>query len=633
MLNLADRKKSYSLIGSIVAIFLICNCVLISCTNSTRNTSDRTVDGGTTDGSLAEVDGEEISTSTANDPQIETFHGTFEDILALYQSLNDTDEQSLPQLLKRSVNVTSLSRRSVVQQAIVGKLVELDPVSTLESIAQLPIHSRYPLVETVFSQWCLADLEAALKHAEVLDYAIRSVALKSILTTRDDLSERRRLDIADQLGDRSYGMRMNLEFNAMTTMMESPLRAWDWMAEQGMLRDSHFASVAKLVAQEVKDREGLKPIVQVLASLVEERERESKFVVDTLIESIALQNPLSFLATIRTLSPSQQEILLPQFFDIWSRAEPAVAWSAIASDHTVTRPTLASTRVIRNWARTNPHELLDVLEEFSQQHQAFAFERAIVEIAHHSIEEAAGLLTQFERQGRDTSYVERDFADIWLARNPEAAMDWILTRTNEKTGEVSADLLKDGLVHLTSVNPHRAFSLALEQPPPAWGAPMEAFVIRELAKHDVDLAVDFVGQVRDVNNGITSAYEYIGRELVKNEQPMRALRLGSKLESKEQEEFLSTVIHEWAGLDAVGLMNSLDSIESERARSIAASDLVIAQKYQPVLTEEQMSIVRSHVPDGVVFAHEMSLEEQRAFLEGAKRRAQQKREQNQDPDS
>lgn len=622
-MNSDTKRQLFLLVGFCVAIALVAGYFVLTHWNPFQETAVVSVNEEGLETSDEEKNQETYSDALSTF-QFESFEGRFADVLSLYQQLDSIDERALPHLLVQSNEITSSAHRSAVQRAIVLKSAEFDPIAALKGVTSLPRSRQEPLVAIVFEQWSIADLDSALKYAQGLDYSYRSTALRSIFSTRDDLSQNRLEEIASRLGGNAYGKRVIIESQASATVVEQPLQVWNRLVEEDLLRDSQYAGLIKLVAQERADQEGLHAVVQMLDRLIEERDSHATF--DTVVESVGMQDPNALLATIRALPMRKQELMLPRFFSVWSRLDPVTAWNVVESVRKDTGINNIVSIVIDRWARSNPRDLLESIEQMAQQDQLMAIERAISELARHSVEEALKLLAQFQNEDRDISSAAQKFVNVWSRRDPEAAMDWLLTKPEEEFGHDYSSMVERGLESLASVNPQRAFQIAIAQPLPVFGVPLETKVIRELAQSDLDLAIEYLGQVREENRGKLWAYKHIGRELIERGSPTRILEMGEELSEKEQEDYFQSVIHDWASSQPLTLLNSLESIESESLQSMAAQQLVMMQDSRPILTEEQLSVARSYFEGEVILASDLTPQELREKVEEIRKRAQEQRE-------
>ena len=612
------------LVGLCVAITFVAGYFVLTHWNPFQGASVVSVNEESFETFVDEEDSQESYSDELNPLKFESFDGSYAEVLSLYQQLDRIDEKVLPDLLVQSNKVNSSSRRTALQEAIVLRFADSDPVAAMKGVMALPRSRQEPLVEIVFGQWSVADLDSALKYAQSLDFSYRSIALKSILSIRDDLSTDRLVDIASRLGGNAYGKRVIVESQASTSVVENPVKVWNWLVEEDLLRDSQYAEVVKLVAQERADQEGLHAVVQMLQLLIEERDSHAIF--DTVIESVGLQDPTSMLASIRVLPLRKQELMLPRLFSVWSRRDPVAAWNVVESVRKDTGISNIVTIVIDRWARSSPRELLESIEEMTLQDQVVAIERAISELARHSVEEALELLDRFQSEGRDISSATQQLVDVWSKRDPESAMNWILSKTEEEFGHDYASMVERGLVNLTSVNPHRAFQIGIAQPLPVFGVPLETEVIRELTQSDLDLAIEYREQVREENRGKLWAYKHIGRELIGRGSPARILEMGDELSEKEQEDYFRSVIHDWASSYPITLLNSLESIESEELQSMAAQKLVVLHDSRPILTDEQLNIARSYFEGEVILASDLTPQELREQIEEIRKRVQEQRE-------
>ncbi len=555
----------------------------------------------------------------SNSQLLDSYEGSFEDLESMYDYVGDADEKSLTELLKQSSKIEWTHGRSAIQRVIIHRLTELDPLIAIDHVERLPRNHQDSLVQALVEHWSLLDIDGLLKYAEGSSQSNRYAVLKAILDTRIDLSLDRRIEIAVQLGDKRYGRNVISE-SEIVALMDVPELAWNRIVQEDLLRDAHFANVIVEIAQETVDRVGFRGTLPMLDLLQEER--ESKHNLDVLIESLTLLDPSAFLTSIRELPHRKQERLLPGLFETWSKMDPETAWreaSVVAQDSGITN---IVSIVIYQWSLAQPRELLGSLGELSPEHQLIAIERAITEIARDSIEEAKDILDRLQGQGRDVSSAVRRFADFWSRRDPNSAIDWILSESEDQHGLHYSDMVERGLENLAVVNPQRAFELALDQPIPAFGAPLEARVIREMLQDNLDLALDYREHVRAEGRGKLRAYKYIGQELVKRGSSMQALDLGNELSSEEQEDFQRSVISDWSTLDPIDLYRNLEHIESESTQAMIAKKLLMVQSNRPVLTDEQLGIVRSYVPEGVIVVSDLSPEELRNLVDKLKRESE-----------
>lgn len=131
---------------------------------------------------------------------------TFERTYQLHGLLLAADENQLNNYLTESSDFESPTLREQVQSAVVQRLAELDPRSTLNAIAKLPDGQGQSLIAVVFGEWSVQDLDGALVRAKSLSESERLTALDGILTNRGDLSDSLQQQIARELGHEQYAM-------------------------------------------------------------------------------------------------------------------------------------------------------------------------------------------------------------------------------------------------------------------------------------------------------------------------------------------------------------------------------------------------------------------------------------------
>ncbi|MYI76664.1 MAG: hypothetical protein F4077_02715 [Gammaproteobacteria bacterium] len=124
---------------------------------------------------------------------------------------------------------------------------------------------------------------------------------------------------------------------------------------------------------------------------------------------------------------------------------------------------------------------------------------------------------------------------------------------------------------------------------------MEATVIAEVARTDIERAMSMLAQVRE---GYTQIFSLVavGKALVSNEETDRALALGEQLPEKNQDVYFNLVINEWAYTDPQSLATRMNELPSTEAKYRAAMDLIRFNVGRNVLTKEQVSHVKRFLP-------------------------------------
>ena len=86
----------------------------------------------------------------------------FEYTASLYSLLLTKGENDLLQLLNQSASFESETKRLAVQSIVFERLTDIDPDMALQHALDLRGQRRIQSLETVFQEWALSDLDAAI---------------------------------------------------------------------------------------------------------------------------------------------------------------------------------------------------------------------------------------------------------------------------------------------------------------------------------------------------------------------------------------------------------------------------------------------------------------------------------------
>ncbi|MXZ45355.1 MAG: hypothetical protein F4Z01_10375, partial [Gammaproteobacteria bacterium] len=150
----------------------------------------------------------------------------FDQQTAIFDSLASATEQELKELWIRSQEIERQSHRKTVQHAILRKLATTNPHDALQLLDGVSIFEMDSMVGSLFSEWSISQLDEAIEAANTLSWERRKIAVEAILKTRDDLTEKRRHDIAIQLEEEEIFIKLTSDSKALENI-EDPKKSWD----------------------------------------------------------------------------------------------------------------------------------------------------------------------------------------------------------------------------------------------------------------------------------------------------------------------------------------------------------------------------------------------------------------------
>ena len=505
----------------------------------------------------------------------------FETSSALYQSLAAADRADLLELIVQSKRIPSSRNRLTVQGAIFQRLAALDPNEAVRQVENVDLYYRNEVYSRIFAEWSLSNLEAAVASAGTLDRKLQKIALEAILQTRDDLSDSRRQEIAKSF---SYGDLASRLINESQTLelVDDPEAAWNALVGDGFDLVSQI-DLATDIAEQWIVTGGFEVLPQILESI------SGKSGYDILLERLIFNatesRPQEFLDFALGLDESRRGYVLSRISYIWSRTDPLTAAQAIAASKQDQSMRIYLEMILRQWARSNPQEMFEKRGMFSRDVQLQALEYAIAEIGKTNPDIAIHQLNSLADEWDDTSTLARSLVNGWAEADPQAALEWVMS-ASEDFGPRYSSLLSDVLAKLVHIKPLEAFAIATAQPLLPYGDAIEARLIRELSRTDLVAAVEMLPQVRDEFR--SSAYSFVAFALVSDAKVNRALELARSLPDSEQNEYLNHVIWNWARLEPEELFNAIGELPGEEAKSMAAYYLLRNHASTPVLSNEQL---------------------------------------------
>ena len=557
---------------------------------------------------VARVDVGQTSTERADNRSSKSTHiaGQFEEIFnqrstaeqykALYNTLSRTNEQELKEWWIQSKNIERTSRREIAQQVVLRNLSKINPETALQYVNEVSFHQTDALSRTIFSEWAVSDIDDAIKAASKLLGARRSVALDSILETRDDLSEDRRLAIAVQLNRIDTLDKLNSEMKALHSIAD-PSSSWDILLNDNV-DDSLQIGALALVAEQWQGQIGFEVLSKIYHSGFEDFE-----IKRLLLEAIAQVDPAQALEFAREVSDeNEQSFLSGIIVEEWASTDPLAALAAVSSFKPASLYFDLEEEIGVVWAKNKPYEFIQSIELMSEGSRVWPLEVAFAYLTREDPLGAIESLSSMKDYVGNTTTILHRIIEQWGMLQPEVATNWILNDFDQEDPYLRYSLLEETLPSLALQDPQKAFEIALEQPTPDHGLAfgLDFRVISELAWHGrVEHAIDLLPRARESSKA--SAYESVGKALVDKGQGLDALELGSDLKPNQQQRYYRSIIQRWAWADPTELYEALEDLPSSDAQSlqsIAASELLTRRfSRHQVLTDEQLERARSFLND------------------------------------
>lgn len=515
----------------------------------------------------------------------------FEGTSALYQALAQVNQAELTQLLGRSKRISSPNLRLYVQRAIFQRFASLNPKEALRRVEDVDWQHRDAILARVYAERSIFDLDAAVASIRKLDSKRQKVALESLLSTRDDLTDSHRQDLARSFDAEELVVRLDNESQTFE-FLDDPKSAWKVLTSDGFDLISQL-DLATNIAEQWMEQSGFEVLPQILES--SKGKLGYDILVDRLVASATESNPQGFLDFTLGLDSSVRGHVLGRFSYVWGRTDPFAASQAVFASQPDLEMRTSLQIILRQWARSNPQELFDIRSLLPRQVQLDGLGYALTEIAKTDPEQALNQLASIEGEWDNAaSTFSWSLIHGWADSDPHAALEWVTSNSKELGSSVRA-LLSKILGRLAKSNPQEALSIALSQPVSTNVDGIELTVIEVIARSNLDAAIEMLPQLR--NESKPKAYWGVSEALVEKGQAKRALKLAQDLPESDRKRYFNNVLGYWALRDSKGLSIEIGSLPSEELKSLAAYHLAMLHEGNPVLTKEQLDHAKTFMKE------------------------------------
>lgn len=497
----------------------------------------------------------------------------FDRNLALYQRLSKMDKDQLVEIARESVHLKSSIKREF-QDAIFQRLALLDPKLAFNQAGNLDV------MDAIFSQWSVTDLNEAISHAKTLGQLQRLMALRTILKSRRDLPEDILLQIGTELDQEGEAQRL---INSYKTeeYLENPGESWHEVVDK-VQDDLAQTGLLFQMAGAWFEQEGLSVIDEINKSLSNDQIRTT--VLGRVLDMATKTNPHGTFELVVNMSAELDDKFIERVAHNWGTTDLNSALLAVDAIEPTPLQERLLVAAMRSWARQYPLALLDRLEGLSETTRAKGQELAIEAIARERPEQAAPLLLRMDDSSTKRK-VAHKVASKWMELEPRPALNWILTDVG--IAPYRHHLLQSVLPTLAEDSPQLAFDTALNQPLVEGEPSLESTVVAMVARDNLDMAVEMLPQVRERKSKI-SASLVVGNMMVLRGSPLDAVELSQQLPESDREAYFLMTMSTWSERDPEGLFKTIDQFPSAQAKSKAAAMLTFGNQFDKQLTDKQI---------------------------------------------
>ncbi|MYD46734.1 MAG: hypothetical protein F4W92_10305 [Gammaproteobacteria bacterium] len=501
------------------------------------------------------------------------------------------DERRLVDWLEQSVDISwevSSKVRSDFQSILLTKLTSYNPNAALDFALARSDPQKANFVQTVFFEWAVADVDAAVEQAGSINKELQRFALQGILEATDSHTLDEHRVIAKRLGEEIYATTYHLQ-KFLQSSVENPKEIWFQAVALAGLNQEHYQILTRLAATWI-DASGIDVLEEVIASMtnIEMRAAVSRAV---LVE-VAKSMPDQAFKFALTLASDNHGYIARSVVEVWAEQDPHVALKAVEIvPPGQFRSDLEFSAVIQ-WVQSDPRGVLVQLQELPVSTRESAATDAIYLIAKDSPTEAASLVAQLDEE---LQWRARDILlESWVNQDFEAAIDWVENSESIKSTD-RPYVLHDLANKVAWIDLERAFQIARQVSLLGESTiGTEAMIIGRIANSDLSLALKLLPQVR-AGDTKTQSYVSVASTLIQQGDAEEAFSLGLQLPESDQSDFLIDLGQRWGSRDITSLLAELENFPTSEVRSKIALSLTRMHRTYPRFTDSQIEELESYL--------------------------------------
>ena len=514
--------------------------------------------------------------------------------VAVQAAVAGAGKDELNGLLTNTDSIQPASFRHEIQDSIVRQLALLDPNMMLKKVMDFAKVRRHRLIEVVFEEWSVLDLDESIRVAQHMEEGNQVAALKGILGSRIDLSDQRRREIAQQLNNDQLILDQWALANSQDSIAD-PAAEWsDFLQFHG--RDVEILSLEQRsllvnIAQSWIGRDGFGEMTREMNESLDDYDT-CVTLIELLLDEVVSEDPRVVMEAAGTMGPEVRSIVMQALTKLADK-DPLAAFR-IASMMEANGSQIALQRAaLEGWIESDPKAVLETRTTLPETFREWIEHSALMSMVRTLPEEVPSFIPDISDQTQ-LELVVTNLALNWARKDPKAVFEWL--QSEPKAHQWYGNVLSNVIQNLTRTDPEEAFRFALEQPPREYdGLGWEVSVVRTVAQTDVDTAIALTDRARDEESR-DSMFQSIGGVLIYQGQYQRALDWAEHLKEDQLEDHYSRLVNTWASGNPEQLYEKIDELPLEEARKQAAELLVLFNDRNHALTAEQIEELREYLP-------------------------------------
>lgn len=507
----------------------------------------------------------------------------------LSEYLDTLDDRRLRNLVVASATLQFPRRKNSILTIMFEYLTQSSPEDALECVWMYDEHRRAALITTVFGNWSKIEVQQSIEAAMVLNSPYREIAIDAILVSgslsQDDLSVLTSVDRFEQV--LSNQDQKNVVFELLD---HQPQKAFDLLVNDD-IKDFEQTELFSQVVDRLYEVEGLSVIAMLHNSDVKGGLKDKLFI------ELADRDRAGTLTSLQSIPSHEQISLVAPLMQHWISLDAENALAEIRDlPESYFRSSILDT-FLSEWARVDPGQVLNRLEEFPRNQRASATWDAIREITLIDPNEALSRLTSLRTiPGAVNLETKLVFVSTWADNSPLKAVEWVRSNV-EKDSLERTRMLWRLLPKLALSDPKKAMIVAQsEMPHPSWDrSGYDRMIVDSLIRSDkLQAAIDTLDQVRE--EARQESYTVVGTELVRQDRYEEAISLSEQLPPQDKVRYFGNLIYPLLFNNSSRVLTFVAKISDSRVRSDVVNNLLESDYIRERdLSTEQIETLKSLV--------------------------------------
>lgn len=519
----------------------------------------------------------------------------FDQSVSLYLLLAKADARDLERYIGESLTISSRNQRVAALSIIFGRYAALDPYRAIDqalALDQLTMQERSNLVRSIFNEWTVGDLNAAVAAIEDLPDPYKYAAASAVMWRSDFLSPEQRIQLAEQIGPNDGWIANTIASIRSEASKVDPRSAfYDSIRDKSTQPQAHYAELLGIVRHWF-ELEGVEILSEINDSLDNRNLRRS--VLSALIwNAIATDTATpSEVLNIVAEFPNQQDAKesMHHVFRSWANLDPKQSFEASFEFGNEFIDLDFRKSLLRMWATKYANGLLDEASSLPREYQDIAVVTALGQLSRRSPDEAIQIARRLD--ARELQIQARDeIVRQWSSVNAKAAFEWMMREGLNIGDENDSSIFQQAFSAYLSQDFDSAERFVRE-----YQGEVKAQLVEEVARRlihsDLERGIDYVANVSDEESR-AELQTNIGRQLIEVD-PREALRYAENVDQRHRRSYYSSILWSWAYDDFSTLHENIERVPREY-RSIAAEALLHSNSGAEQLSEREIQKLESMV--------------------------------------